>query len=50
MLMFEDNTIRLELPLKYPETIRITFIPDTPGPLVGFFTYCENLVSHVRRQ
>ncbi|KAG1840792.1 hypothetical protein C8R48DRAFT_64493 [Suillus tomentosus] len=32
-LMFEDNTIRLELPLKYPETIRITFIPDVPGPL-----------------
>lgn len=31
--MFEDNTIRLELPLKYPETIRITFIPDVPGPL-----------------
>lgn len=31
--MFEDNTIRLELPLKYPETIRITFIPDIPGPL-----------------
>ncbi|KAG1799983.1 hypothetical protein EV424DRAFT_1371499 [Suillus variegatus] len=33
MLMFEDNTIRLELPLKYPETIRVTFIPDVPGPL-----------------
>ncbi|KAG1782445.1 hypothetical protein EV702DRAFT_1231871 [Suillus placidus] len=33
MLMFEDNTIRLELPLKYPETIRVTFIPDTPGSL-----------------
>ncbi|KAG1794927.1 hypothetical protein EV424DRAFT_1649043 [Suillus variegatus] len=33
MLMFEDNTIRLELPLKYPETIRVTFIPDLPGPL-----------------
>ncbi|KAG1778444.1 hypothetical protein EV702DRAFT_1044728 [Suillus placidus] len=33
MLMFEDNTIRLELPLKYLETIRVTFIPDTPGPL-----------------
>ncbi|KAG1735326.1 uncharacterized protein EDB91DRAFT_1348329 [Suillus paluster] len=33
MLMFEENIIRLELPLKYPETIRITFIPDVPGPL-----------------
>ncbi|KAG1820747.1 hypothetical protein EV424DRAFT_1402207, partial [Suillus variegatus] len=33
MLMFEDNTIRLELPLKYPETICVTFIPDVPGPL-----------------
>ncbi|KAG0694716.1 hypothetical protein DFH29DRAFT_1083716 [Suillus ampliporus] len=32
-LMFADNVIRLELPLKYPETIRITFIPDVPGPL-----------------
>ncbi|KAG2144215.1 hypothetical protein DEU56DRAFT_910570 [Suillus clintonianus] len=31
--MFEDNTIRLEIPLKYPETIRVTFIPDVPGPL-----------------
>jgi len=30
-----DNIIRLELPLKYPETIRVTFIPDLPGPLVG---------------
>ncbi|KAG1830379.1 hypothetical protein EV424DRAFT_291247 [Suillus variegatus] len=33
MLVFEDNTIRLELPLKYPETICVTFIPDLPGPL-----------------
>ncbi|KAG1765337.1 hypothetical protein EDD22DRAFT_951152 [Suillus occidentalis] len=33
MLMFDDNLIRLELPLKYPETIRVTFIPDVPGPL-----------------
>ncbi|KAG2745612.1 hypothetical protein P692DRAFT_20741293 [Suillus brevipes Sb2] len=27
------NIIRLELPLKYPETIRVTFEPDFPGPL-----------------
>ncbi|KAG2066522.1 hypothetical protein BDR04DRAFT_1106604 [Suillus decipiens] len=33
MLVLEDNIIRLELPLKYPETIRVTFIPDVPGPL-----------------
>ncbi|KIK39336.1 hypothetical protein CY34DRAFT_14447 [Suillus luteus UH-Slu-Lm8-n1] len=31
--MFTDNTIRLELPFKYPETIRVMFIPDIPGPL-----------------
>ncbi|KAG1893066.1 uncharacterized protein F5891DRAFT_1196880 [Suillus fuscotomentosus] len=33
MLVFEDNTICLELPLKYPEMIQVTFIPDLPGPL-----------------
>jgi hypothetical protein len=49
--MFEDNTIRLELPLKYPETIHITFIPDFPGPLVCFFLLViEKLASHVTRQ
>lgn len=31
----DDNIIRLEIPLKYPDTIRVTFVPDLPGPLVG---------------
>ncbi|OJA15129.1 hypothetical protein AZE42_11429 [Rhizopogon vesiculosus] len=29
----DENIIRLELPLRYPETIRVTFIPDLLGPL-----------------
>jgi len=28
----DDNTIRrLKLPLKYPETMRVTFVPNFPG-------------------
>ncbi|OJA12238.1 hypothetical protein AZE42_12542, partial [Rhizopogon vesiculosus] len=33
LMNMDENIIRLELSLKYPETIRVTFIPDLPGPL-----------------
>ena len=35
----DDHTIRLKLPLKYLEMIRVTFVPDFPGPIVS----CLNL-------
>ncbi|KIJ57898.1 hypothetical protein HYDPIDRAFT_44720 [Hydnomerulius pinastri MD-312] len=28
-----DNQLSLELPLKYPETYRVTFTPESPGPV-----------------
>ncbi|EGN92227.1 hypothetical protein SERLA73DRAFT_157123 [Serpula lacrymans var. lacrymans S7.3] len=33
MLLDFNNTISIELPLKYPETYRVTFTPDFPGPM-----------------
>jgi len=37
----DDNIIWLELPLKYPETIQMTFIPEFPGLLVSLFLQSE---------
>ncbi|OJA16765.1 hypothetical protein AZE42_10374 [Rhizopogon vesiculosus] len=37
----DENIIRLELPLKHPKTIRVTFIPDLPGPLTRVRVHAE---------
>jgi hypothetical protein len=43
MLMFEENTMHLQLPLKYYEMIHVTFVPDMPGPIVP--SICETTKS-----
>ncbi|OAX31845.1 hypothetical protein K503DRAFT_787575 [Rhizopogon vinicolor AM-OR11-026] len=48
-----ENIICLELPLKYPETMRVTFIPDLSGPLdtrkeKEYRLYANGLASSAR--
>ena len=45
---FLENTITLELPLKYPEVYRVTYTPEFPGPLVSTIALLFSIVPLFR--